>query len=132
MKTRNPPEVALFGVLAMSTARSALGELPPSLLQSPILGQLAAIGICLGSIAAIVGILWRNRDDGLIIEQFANAMVGFGCLFYAVALWLSTDSFTDTAIILGITVGISATCVARYFQIQRYIHDRKIAARTAA
>ncbi len=121
---RNAVEIAMFGFLAVSTIGTALGSLPPSLRQAPHIGQAAAIGLCLGSVLALVGLLWRNREDGLIIEQLGLALAGFGLLFYVVALSLSSAP-SSAAIAVGLSAGLFAGCTVRYFQIQRYIHSRK-------
>lgn len=126
--TRDPRVATLFGILAASSSRAAFGMLPPSLSLSPVLGQLAAIGICVGSFLVLVGMFWRDRDDGILIEQVGNACAGFGSMFYAVALCLSAKNLTDAAIVVGYSGAVFAGCTVRYFQIQRYIHRRKRAA----
>jgi len=125
VRTRDPRVASIFGVLACGAIGPALGNLPPSLEQSPIMGQLAAIGICFGSLLIVAGIVWRNRDDGLLIEQAGNALAAFGSLFYAIALTVTGNPIPDIALPVAYSIGITLGCTWRYFQIQLFIHDRK-------
>jgi hypothetical protein len=147
---RNAMEFSIFIVLAAASVRTALGlePLPGSLNASPgIFGQLCAIGICLGSVIAVVGLCWKSYDDGLLIEQFGLAIVGFACLFYGIALFISQQplppgapplvpgdrdwmlsksvAITTGAFPFGMALGIFAGSVWRYIQIQRYVTLRK-------
>lgn len=124
-------EVTIFATMAVSTSRTAFGLLPlPGSLKNSVdgFGQFTAVLIFAGALLCVIGILWRHRDDGLVIEQFGLAVVGPGCLLYALALWLYTNH-AASAFALAMAVGIGLACGVRYFQIQRYITKRKNAAR---
>jgi hypothetical protein len=125
MQTRDPRVLALFTAYGLFTSSAAIGHLPPSLEQSPLLGQLSAIGIVAGSVLIVGGILWRDRDDGLLVEQVGNFLASFGSFFYGMALFLSSTTFTNSAIVLGALWGITIGCAMRFVQIQRYVHRRK-------
>jgi hypothetical protein len=132
MIVRNPMEICIFTVMPISVARGAIGHLPPSLQDTPLLGQAACIAIFVGCVMAIVGIIWRDRDDGLVIEQFGLVPTGLGSFFYAAALLATDGSLTDIAIAAGMATAIGTACVFRFVQIQRYVGTRKTIAAVRA
>ena len=139
---RNSMEVAIFAVLAVSSSRSAFGFLPASLAAAPIVGRAGGIMLCVGSLLALAGLLWRNFDDGLLILQVGLAVTGSACVIYAAALFTASfkpatipevgllqavlAGLTAPAIAFGMSLGIGVASCIRYFQIQAYVRHRKL------
>lgn len=128
VRERNPMEICVFAVLAASTAGTVfhLSPLPPSLAESATFGRFAATTLFAGCVVAIAGLLWRDRRDGLVIEQFGCALAGFGCLFYGAALLRST-TFPPAALAVGMSFGIGVFCLFRYWQVDRYVRACRLA-----
>lgn len=133
-RERNPMAICLKTILAVSVFQTAffLEPLPPSLAQSPILGRACAIILFIGCVGSVVGILWRDHDRSLLIEQFFIAIAALGFVGYAVAL-AQAQPFSSAAFAFGMSLGIGVFCVLRFIQIQRYIgRRRRIAGRARA
>lgn len=126
MRSRNPMELCIFAVLAASSSKTALhlAPLPGSMSPSGGFGRFAAITLFAGCLLGIVGIAWRNRSDGVVMEQFGCALAGFGCLFYAGAL-VGLGQYPQTAFGIGMACGIAVFCWFRYFQIDRWIRRHR-------
>jgi len=123
---RNPLEFALCAFLFYGILPIMLGlePLPGSLSKVPTpFGQLAAALIVLGSIGVMVGILWRGRDIGLLIQQAAMYFLGVGLTFYGVAVWDASGWIAGRVPIL-LSFGIAAGAVARVVQFQIYVRHR--------
>lgn len=121
---RNPLEFVLAAIVVLSVWQAALGlvPLPGSLQSAPDrFGQTAAAAILIGSVGVTAGLLWRNRDDGLIVEQFGCILLAAGCLFYGTALGVASDWNVNVRLVMGMTIGIGAGFAARVAQIQRYV-----------
>ena len=139
--TRNAMEICMFGVLSVSTfSAAALGDLPVSLQLAPSFGRVAAIALWVGSIGCLVGIFIPNRDRGLLVEQFALVPAAFGAIFWAAAVyftswrsilvnhpwWRKTYlSLSSSQIALGLSLGLAASCIVRWLQIQSYVKARE-------
>ncbi len=123
---RNPLEFVLCVVLANGLMPVMLGlePLPGSLAKVPTpFGQLSAALIVLGAVGVMVGILWRGRDVGLLIQQAAMWFLGVGLTFYGVAVWDASGWEAGRVPIL-LSFGIAAGAVARIVQFQIYVHRR--------
>lgn len=124
---RNPMEACIFLVLFLFTGTNAVGiePLPGSLAgASTLFGRLCAVGVAGGSLLALVGMVWRNRDDGLVIEQIGLVCAGFGLISYGAAVATITTQ-ANGSFVFGMSFGIALACTIRYFQIQRYIRRRR-------
>lgn len=75
-------------------------------------------GLAIGSALALVGIFWKKRVDGLIIEQFGLAIVVNAAIFYAVC------AFTYTGLAVAYPAGL-AIVVATFFS-WRWIKIQRI------
>ena len=123
---RNPLEFSLCAFLAYGLIPVMLGlePLPGSLAKVPTpFGQLSAMLIVLGAVGVMVGILWRHRDIGLLIQQAAMWFLGVGLTFYGVAVWDASGWEAGRVPIL-LSFGIAAGAVARIVQFQIYVHRR--------
>lgn len=121
MMRRNEMEVALLGVMAASSTGTALGivPLPGSLGAAPsIYGQSAAIILWLGCIIAVIGVFWRDRLDGLVVEQFGLVGVMVGATMYAGAL--VTVNWLNAVLAIGMSLGVAVAAGVRYWSIYRY------------
>jgi hypothetical protein len=137
---RNPDSLVLFAILAVSSLGTATGAvpLPGSLLMGPdMFGQTAALALCLGSGVSVVGMLLRDRMDGLVVEQAGRIIAGVGCLMYAVALftsgshppppasrlylcgWLLPIS-SDAVLAFGMSLGLAANCCVQWWRIHKF------------
>lgn len=126
-RERNSMEITVFGVLAASVARTVLHlePLPVSLRATPLLGQGAATVLFIGCLISAGGILWRDRIDGLVIEQLGLALAGLGLLFYGTALTLQ-NPWNLVAFAAGMSFGLAAACLVRWVQIQRFVRGYRL------
>ena len=123
---KNPLEFTLCAFLAFSLTPVMLGlePLPGSLAKVPTpFGQLSAALIVLGAAGVMVGILWRGRDIGLLIQQAAMWFLGVGLTFYGVAVW-DASGWVAGRIPIVLSFGIAAGCIARVIQFQIYVRHR--------
>lgn len=138
---RDPRAVVLFGTIAISTFGTAIGvvPLPGSLRVTPDLyGQTAAIALCAGSVLAVLGILWRNRMDGLVVEQLGHVIAGVGAALYALALFTAAldaplpvekrltlfgvllPLSSDAVLAFGMSLAIAGAGVVQWWRILRF------------
>lgn len=138
---RDPRAVVLFGVIAVSSVGTALGAvpLPGSLRLVPDLyGQTAAIALFAGSVLAVTGILWRNRMDGLVVEQLGHVIAGVGAALYAIALFTAAAGAplpeaqrmtlfgvllplsSDAVLAFGMSLAITGAGVVQWWRILRF------------
>lgn len=125
---RNPWEFCFSAILAASVWSTALGlrELPDSLAKLPgYLGRGSAIMLLIGCLLVCVGILFWDRDTGLLLEQFGCALSFFGLLVYAIALTNNPSQMSNPAIAVGSCAGAAVGAAIRFGQIQLYIRRRK-------
>lgn len=89
-----------------------------------------AIILTSGAIVSLVGVYWRHRLTGLLIEQFGMLFVSVATLYYTGILVSITrlDGLQNSAIIFGFGVA----CAIRYRQIQRYFKQVKEVRQKAA
>jgi hypothetical protein len=123
---RNPLEFILCAVLTNGLMPVMLGvePLPGSLAKVPTpFGQLSAALIVAGALGVMVGIAWRGRDTGLLIQQAAMWFLGVGLTFYGVAVW-DASGWTSGRVPILLSFGIAAGCVARIVQFQIYVRHR--------
>lgn len=86
-----------------------------------IVSTVWALILAGGSLAALVGIYFRERATGLILEQLGLALVGVGNLIYCVCvLYVVGESGVFMVAIVG---GFGVSCLRRYWQIQRILDD---------
>jgi hypothetical protein len=120
---RHPFELFLLALSFISGIPALLGAAPePGSIESS-LPAWAAVGwsVCLvgGSGLALIGIYWRQRAAGLILEQLGLAFVGVAALVYAVCI-VSVIGATGV-LSAGIVAAFGAACLVRWRQIQRVI-----------
>ena len=123
---RNPLEFALCAFLAYGLAPVMLGlePLPGSLSKVPTpFGQLSAALIVVGAVGVCVGILWRGRDLGLLIQQASMWFLGVGLAFYGVAVW-DASGWEPGRVPILLSFGIAVGAVTRIIQFQIYVHHR--------
>lgn len=103
-------------LLRIAPAPGSVREALPALV--PTVWALTLAG---GSAVALVGIYWRERATGLILEQLGLALVGVASLIYCVSvLYVVGSSAGFTVAIVG---GFGVSCLRRYWQIQRILDD---------
>lgn len=101
-----------------------LAPLPGSLAQVPTpFGQMSAGLIVIGAAGVVVGILWRDRDLGLLIQQAAMWFLGIGLMFYGVAVW-QASGWNAGRVPIMLSFGIAAGCGLRIVQFQIYVRHR--------
>lgn len=125
---RNPADIALCLLLAYAVFRIALflDPLPGSLEEAPdYLGHGAALAIFVGSLLVLAGNVWRDRWNGLVIEQVGSLALGLGLLFYATALGFAQQWSSNASITVGITYGVGVMRFVRLRQIQKYFNQRR-------
>jgi hypothetical protein len=125
---RNPLEFIFCAFLVFSLVPVMIGiaPLPGSLARVPTpFGQLSAGLIVLGSVGVMVGILWVERDLGLLIQQASMWFLAVGLTFYGVAVW-HASGWAAGRIAVGLSLGFAAGCVARVVQFQIYVYHRAL------
>lgn len=121
---RNEMEVALLAVMAASSTGTAIGliPLPGSLEDGPsVFGQTAAVTLWAGCLIGLLGIAWRDRLDGLVIEQLGMVGVTVGGILYAVALITAAGPWTNAILAIGMSLGVAVAAGVRYWGIYRYL-----------
>lgn len=137
---RDPRAFVQFLTIAVSSVGTAMGmvPLPGSLQHGPdLFGQTAAIALCFGAVLSCVGMLLRDRMDGLVIEQTGHLIAGVGCTLYAIALF-TAGSYpppagtrlyifgalmplsSDAIFAFGMSVGIGAACWVQWWRIHKF------------
>lgn len=123
---RNPLEFALCAFLAygLIPVMLRLAPLPGSLAKVPTpFGQLSAAIIVLGAAGVCVGILWKGRDIGLLIQQASMWFLAVGMTFYGVAVWDASGWDAGRVPIL-LSFGIGVGAMLRVVQFQIYVRHR--------
>lgn len=126
---RNPLEFCLVVVLAASVAPAALGPepLPPSLTDAfpRYVAQASATLLFLGCVGVAVGILWRHRDMGIVIQQSAMVLVATSLATYGVAVGAATGWSSQGAYAVGLSLGLAVGFAARIMQFQLWTRRRR-------
>jgi CHASE2 domain-containing sensor protein len=79
-----------------------------------------SITLLVGSVAALLGVYWRDRRTGLITEQFGLAVTGAAALIYAGCI---IAVGTGGVIPAGIVGGFGLACLWRWKDLQRIIDE---------
>ena len=125
---RNPLEFCFAVVLGASVAPAAVGPaaLPPSLLDLPdYVGAVSAVLLLLGCIGLAMGIVWRNRDTGIVIQQTAMWFVAPSLTMYGLAVGANTGWSSQGAWAVGLSLGLAVGFFARIAQIQLWVRRRR-------
>lgn len=69
-----------------------------------------------GSLVTLMGVV-RQSINGILFEQVGSVAVGFACLIYATAIWLSVQ--WSGAVPSVIVLGWGLSCFWRWYQLQR-------------
>lgn len=129
---RNPKLFFLMIAVGAWSLPTAVGlqPIPGSLNEYPgPIGMGASAAICLGAWLCATGHAWPgHRDFRISIERAGCIILGVGCTFYSNALWQAA-TVNNRAIVVGLTIGLAAGCVARAIQIGLYIRGRTIVSR---
>lgn len=124
---RNPLEFVLCLVLLVSLIPVTIGTqpLPGSLtLQPTPFGQMSAGLTALGSLGVMLGIGWRDRDTGLLIQQASMWFLSIGLMFYGAAVW-DSSGWTNGRIAISLAFGVALGSAARIWQFQQYVRHRR-------
>lgn len=78
-----------------------------------------SILLTIGSVVALVGIFWRDRPVGFLIEEAGRHMLWPACLAYA--LFLATFGKFGMSPILVVAFGV--TCLFRALYLKRVYND---------
>lgn len=121
--SRHPFELFTLALCAFVGIPLLIGEARPGSINEalpPWAGDLWGAMLVFGAVTALIGIFWRSRVTGIVLEQVGLAAVGGGALFYAVVV-ISTIGMTGAYSVIFV-VGFGASCVWRYFQLARYLN----------
>lgn len=72
-----------------------------------------------GSLLTILGAL-RQTVNGIIIEQVGSVALGFACLMYATAIWITVQ--VAGAVPIAIVLGFGVASFWRWGQLQAYMN----------
>lgn len=125
MAGRHPFEIYGLFLALITSMPILLGIAPkPGTIREAMpgwLGVIWAASLAIGSLLALVGIYWRNRATGLLLEQVGLAAAGAACVVYGgVVLYVAGQDALISAALVG---GFGAACLRRYFQIQEVVDD---------
>lgn len=125
MAGRHPFELFTLYLALLTSLPTVLGIFPePGTIRAllPVVVVAAWSWVLfLGSAITLVGIYWRERGLGLILEQLGLAGVGLASAIYAGALlWVAGEPAIITGAIIG---GFAVSCFRRYFQIQETVNS---------
>lgn len=90
------------------------GATPGSIAEvlSPLQRDIWGIMLCLGAMVALVGIAWKDRVTGIILEQIGLMAVGCSTILYAlVILYVAGPSGYLSA---GIVGSYGLACISRW------------------
>lgn len=119
-RERNAMELALYVMVALVTAPTALGfqPLPASLENGPALfGRASVVAMWIGCLGCLLGMFWRDLDDGITIQEIALACLALGTHFYAAALILAGAPFATWAIAVAFSLAIGQGAAWRFGQL---------------
>lgn len=91
-------------------------------LLNPILVRFWGGFFLFGGPMTVVGLYWRNRVTGMIIEQIGSVAVAIGALLYAGAL-LSVIPITSSIVVVAVFGSLGGACIARWFQLRRLLNE---------
>lgn len=123
----NPFEIFLMLVGILYGTQIVIEPLIPGVRINPqtVAGQLTppsayvwAVALLVGGVLTLVGLGWRNRVTGIVLEQIGLVTVGSACVFYVVAIIL-LFGFDVGAFPGAITTAFGLACFARWFQLQK-------------
>lgn len=78
-----------------------------------------------GSLVTLLGVV-RQSVNGILFEQVGSVAVGFACLIYSTAIWLSVQ--WAGAVPAVIVLGWGLSCFWRWYQLQRLmVNTEKLA-----
>ena len=87
--------------------------------------QLWIISLVAGAAIALTGMAMQKKKKkkkkigGLLLEQFGNVAAGSALIFYSFMITLS--AWPKGVLVSGILLGFGASCLWRWYQIQRDI-----------
>lgn len=124
---RHPFELFTLFLALLTGLPTVLGAIPrPGTIEEALPDVIPVIWswvLLLGAACALIGIYWRDRATGLILEQLGLAFVGLASIVYSASIaWETTDAVDlrqDALIAAAVMLGFGTSCVRRYFQIQQ-------------
>lgn len=127
-QSRQPFEVCTLGGVALYGIPLLTGDdsIPASLtkaLSGP--GQVIwGVVLVVGAVLTIVGIYWRERSLGVLLEQIGLVSVGFTTILYSAALWIFATASADLGAIVFASIGIA--CFVRWFNTSRIMKKARL------
>lgn len=129
--SRHPFELFTLGLCAFVGLPLLVGEARPgsiSALLPPWAGDVWGAMLVVGALVALLGIYWRNRVTGIVLEQIGLMSVGLGALFYTLVVVIQNGvPALYATIFVG---GFGTSCLWRYFQLARFLKTLRKAAST--
>jgi hypothetical protein len=124
---RHPFQLLMLGLVLVTGIPTVFGAAPrPGSINEQLPAWLAfgwALTITVFAAMSLLGVYWRDRATGLIMEQLGLGIVGLGTGVYIVCAVVTVGTFP---ISLGITTGFSVACLWRYFQLRRIIKTVRV------
>lgn len=129
---RYPPDPRALFLLAMCVVSGVplifANATPGSINAQLDLPMIIAWGVMLsgGALLSLVGSL-RQTINGIITEQVGSVALGFACLIYAGAVWLTVR--WAGAVLICLIIGLSGASFWRWGQLQAFLHQTEKLAR---
>lgn len=125
MSGRHPFEIFTLFLALVTSLPVLFGVTPaPGTIRAvlpPVVAFIWALTLCVGSLVALVGVWWKERATGLIMEQLGLACVGVVCIIYFVVALVAVG--WSTTIPMGIVLGFGLSCLWRWRDLQRSINE---------
>jgi len=91
-------------------------------LLNPLLVKFWGGFFLFGGPMTVIGLFWRNRATGMIIEQVGSVAVAAGALLYAGAL-VTVIPIQSSVVVVGVFGSLGGACVVRWFQLRKLLND---------
>lgn len=120
---RHPFEIYILYLALLTALPTLLGVTPRPGSINYLMPGWMAVGwsafLAGGAALTLLGIYWRERATGLIMEQLGLALVGVMSVAYAVCVLYVTG--LDSGVGAAIVGGFGVSCLRRYWQIQQVL-----------
>lgn len=127
---RYPFEMFILALCLLSGIPLLLGNPKPMSIDTLVPGWAATlwgVGLSGGAGLALVGIAWRERITGIILEQIGLVATGLASLFYVLCIVLVVGKAgVSGAAVIG---GFGVACLWQWWQLERLLARIKQIAR---
>lgn len=125
VRNRHPDEFLLLLLCVIAGLGFTFGDVPePDSLEAAVPGWAVGLwgwGLLIGPLVIAAGIFWRDRHDGVVIEQVGQIMTGGVAIFYGFVLLVS--AWPASIVAGGITIAFGIARFWRWWQLQKLVNS---------